>query len=120
MKDTQQTPIYMDLGDFIPEAYTLRFKISDHAYEFQFAEASVDEVLTLMALQAEKEDFIEKDRRALLSFLSHHMTRGSPEHLEKDLAAVPYSSKRDSLDIMKILGAVNARFKKKDDMGHPG
>lgn len=110
-------PIYMDLGDFVPESYTVRFAIADREYVFDFAEATVHEVLTLVADRAQCDDFIARAQSMVFSFLKKHITKGDVEELKHDLASVPYKSKHGDLDLEGILNALNKRFKKKTPWG---
>jgi len=110
-------PIYMDLGDFVPESYTIRFAIADREYMFDFAEATVHEVLTLMARQSQSDDFIASAHSTVFSFLKKHITSGDVGRLEQDLKSVPYRSKRGTLDLEGILNALNKRFRKKTPWG---
>lgn len=112
MSDT----VYMDLGDFIPERYTLRFVISGRAYTFDFAEATVFEVLEFMTREA-KRDVIEEARAIILPFLRKHLTEGDSVQLERDIRFLPYKGKRGFLDLERILEVINKRFRVKTPWG---
>lgn len=107
----------MDLGDFIPESYTVRFVIAEHEYVFDFAEATVFEVLALMARQTNDDDFIKQAHALILPFLKAHITAGDIGALEADLRCLPYRGERGSLDLESILDALNKRFKGKNAWG---
>jgi hypothetical protein len=113
-------PIILDLGDFIPETYLVRFSIDGRKYEVSYAEARVDEVLPLLLEAGESKDLKQQaqSRRKLVTELfCANCTAGDPEQLRKDLALLPYTSLRDSLDILKLYVEVQARVKKKSDLG---
>jgi len=120
MKEAKgETPnqIIMDAGDFVPEEYTIRFSVGGREYEVAYGEAKVDEVLPMLieATQAETlEEQMQKRRAAVESFFSRHLTKGDPEQLYKDLDSVPYSSSRESLDILGLYLQIQQRHKKKD------
>lgn len=115
MQQLTSAPIYMDLGDFIPESYTLRFVIGKNEYVFDFAEATVFEVLQLMAGQMNQGDIIEQAHALILPFLKAHITEGDAEELEGDLQCLPYRGA--SLDLESIIDALNRRFKGKSAWG---
>lgn len=108
-------PIYMDLGDFIPESYTLRFAIGKRTYVFDFAEATVYEVLQFM-VRAADDDFLKDALAVILPFLTEHLAEGDPRHLESDLRCLPYKGK-SGLDLQRILDVLNKRFKRKVPWG---
>jgi hypothetical protein len=93
----------MDLGDFIPESYTVHFVIGECQYDFDFAEATVFEVLQLMAGQMNQGDIIAQAHSIILPFLKAHLTEGDAEKLESDLKCLPYRG--ESLDLERILDA---------------
>lgn len=107
----------MDLGDFIPESYTVRFVIGKREYIIDFAEATVFEVLQLMARQMNQDDFIEQAHEIIVPFLKGHITAGDVGALESDLRCLPFRGKRGSLDLESILDALNKRFKGKSGWG---
>jgi hypothetical protein len=108
--------IYMDLGDFIPESYTLRFAVGSRAYVFDFAEATVFEVLQFMTREA-KEDVVSEARAIILPFLRGHLTEGDAKQLQRDLLCLPYKGKRGTLDLERILEVINKRFRRKSPWG---
>lgn len=110
-------PIYMDLGDFIPQSYVIRFAIGKREYVCDFAEATVFEVLQLMAGQMNHDDFIEQAHSIIFPFLQAHITEGDAEKLEEDLRCLPFRGAPNSLDLEKILDALNKRFKGKAAWG---
>lgn len=103
----------MDLDDFIPEEYDLPLKINGHSYRFQWGEAHVDEVLS-MILNPKEQDPIKNQRSTVVSFMQAHLVEGDKEQLAKDFESVPYQSKRDSLSIMVLMEVINGRVKKNE------
>ncbi len=88
-------PIILDLGDFIPETYLVRFSIDGRKYEVSYAEARVDEVLPLLLEAGEAKDVKQQavNRRKLVTELfCANCTAGDPEQLRQDLALLPYTS----------------------------
>ena len=115
MQQLTSAPIYMDLGDFIPESYTVRFAIGKNEYLFDFAEATVFEVLQLMAGQMNQSDIIQQAHAIILPFLKGRIAEGDAEKLESDIKCLPYRGK--SLDLERILDTLNKRFKGKSGWG---
>lgn len=110
--------VIVDVGDFIPDEYTLRFSICGRSYEAQYAEATVDEVLLLMA-ETQGPDtkgaaLIAHRRAVVAGFLPRHLTQGDKDQLAEDLKLLPYTSLRDSLDIFTLYRHLTERFKKKE------
>jgi hypothetical protein len=113
-------PIIIDLHDFIPETYLLRFSIDGRKYEIAYAEARVDEVLPLLLEASDSKDVVKQaaSRRSLVTELfCMNCAVGDPVQLRSDLALLPYTSLRDSLDILKCYVEVQARVKKKSGLG---
>lgn len=106
-------PIFMDLGDFIPEMFDFGFTINGHKYRFQFPEATVDETLRLMWATSEGEDAIAKVRRVVADFLTSHVADAEKTQLSADLALVPFKSGRGQLDITTLLSVIQGSVKKK-------
>ena len=106
----------VDLMDFIPEEFTLRFSINKHKYEVSYGEASVDEVLKMLVdpKAPENEDFIDKARRSVVEFLVKHAAKDG-EKLREDLKLVPYKSTREGLDIVTLKEHIEQRHKKKEN-----
>jgi len=106
----------MDLEDFIPETYTLRVALNGHKYEFEYGEATVDEVLKLL-LKGEEDNAVDKTRSVVVEFLTAHIKEGDSEQLGKDLKDVPYKSTRNGTDIMTLYAAIQQRFEGKKNDG---
>ncbi len=110
-------PVIMDLGDFIPEQYSILFSIDGRKYEVQYLEARVDEVLPLLVEAGKAEDISDqmKHRRQLVTELFvNNLVVGEPEQLKADLLLVPYTSLRGGLDILRMYAETQSRIKKKD------
>ncbi len=110
----------MDLGDFIPENYLLRFSIDERKYEIAYAEARVDEVLPLLLEAGDAKDIkkqAENRRKLVTEMCCANCTVGDPVQLRSDLTLLPYTSLRDSLDILKLYVAIQARVKKSPILG---
>jgi len=104
----------VDLGDFIPKTFKIRFSIEGREYRFEFGEATVDDVLKLL-LEGGKEDTMQEARRITAEFLVKHAPEGTDrEQLKKDLELVPYQSQRGELDISKLYTVIRQRYQKKD------
>jgi len=110
------TPYFLDLGDFVPEEYVLEFSIRGNKYRFEYGEASTEDVLRFM-LQSQKESALEKTRDTVTQFLKLYVVTGDPEQLEKDLALVPYRSQRGGLDLETLLLKVSSERVKKNEPG---
>jgi hypothetical protein len=108
----------LDLGDFIPETYKLCFTINGHKYEFEYGEATVDEVLRLMFEDTEAKDIMERQRNVVVEFLVKHAAgKVNEKQLREDLATVPYMSGREGLDISTIYQTIRSRHAKKNSNG---
>jgi hypothetical protein len=109
--------IIVDLGDFIPEEYVVRFSIEGRKYEVRYKEARVDEVLQVL-LDAAKdqplEDQIAARRRTVTQLFTKNLSVGDPAQLEADLTLLPYTSFKGGLDIFSLYLQVQSRTKKKD------
>ncbi|MDB5344265.1 MAG: hypothetical protein JWP89_2642 [Schlesneria sp.] len=111
----------MDLGDFVPEKYEIRFSIEGRPYEVRYQEACVDEVLELLS-QAEEgtkasKELAERRRRYVTDLFARNLTTGDPVQLESDLKLVPYVSFRGSLDIFSLYTLTQSRVKKNSELG---
>lgn len=116
---SKDSPLVMDLGDFIPEEYTLRFKIREHSYEVCYAEATVDEVFRMIVDNPPESagGMMEKRREIVLGFLCGHLKKGDAEQLKKDMVDVPYTSLREGLDIQTLYARLTSRVKKNAESG---
>ncbi len=118
MEQPAVNQVIVDLPDFIPEEYTVRFSICGRSYEASYAEATVDEVLVLMAETQESELVggarVVARRKVVETFLPKHLVAGEPDQLVSDLKLVPYSSQRGSLDIFTLYNQLTERYRKKD------
>lgn len=112
----------MDLGDFTPETYLVRFSINGTAYAVQYQEARVDEVLSLLA-EAEAsegkptEELARTRRRYVTELFGRNLTVGDKDQLARDLELVPYASLRGDMDIYGLYMHTQNRVKKKPDLG---
>lgn len=109
--------VIVDLPDFIPEQYTVNFGVCGAKYVASYGEATVDEVLVLMAEAGQDltpAQTLEDRRRVVTDFYPKHLIVGDPDKLRADLAHVPYKSFRDSLDIITLYEHLTARYPKKD------
>jgi len=110
-------PVVLDLGDFVPEEYVVRFSINGNPYEVRYQEARVDEVLALLAQAASEQpprELAESRRKYVTELFRQNLVVGSPEQLGNDLKLVPYSSLRGELDIYAMWAATQSRVKKND------
>jgi hypothetical protein len=106
--------ISLDLPDFIPEQYSFPLKLNGHSYRFEWGEAHVDEVLA-MILNPKDQDSLKNQRITVTTFLQDHLIEGDKAELAKDLALVPFQSKRNGLSILQLLEVINGRVKKNED-----
>lgn len=110
--------VLLDLGDFTPETYLVRFSINGNNYAVQYQEARVDEVLDLLA-EAEtaqdkpKAELARSRRRYLAELFGRNLHVGDKDQLAKDLELVPYASLRGDMDIYGLYMHVQNRVKKK-------
>lgn len=101
----------MDLGDFTPEEYELRFSIAGRKYEFKYSEATVDEVYRILGATGMKD--IGSDRRkSVQAFLGKCVTVGDKTQLAADLELLPYISPSGQLDIAELYESITKRVKK--------
>jgi len=104
----------MDLGDFVPMLYPMRFSINGREYKYVLPEASLDDVLRLMHREQDKTDDPMKQMRTVVTdFLVSHCPEGmDPDTLRGDLSQVPHS-KEGRLDITTLYQAIHQRYPKK-------
>jgi len=104
----------MDLGDFMAKDYPVRFSLNGHEYNFVLAEATVDEVLSMMYETNGTETLPVLTRRIVTEFLVNHADPKVKDQLREDLATVPYKSPNGGMDLMKLNMAIQQRYEKKD------
>lgn len=108
--------VVVDLFDFVPETYTVRFSIDGYPYVIRYGEARVDEVLEMM-LDTASEESIEKQmhkRREIVEKLfCNNVVEGDKEQLRQDLKLLPYRSLREEMDIFTLYLNIQSRVKKK-------
>lgn len=119
-QDTGDSSI-IDLPDFIAENYTIKFKINGNAYQFNYGEATVDELLRIAWQKTRTEgiDMIEMERRILSAFLKKVITHGDPEQLDKDLLTMPYNRPAAPNDINRLMRLIETRVKKNESGQEP-
>lgn len=108
--------VLMDLPDFVPQEYVIRFRICGRPYEVRYQEARVDEVLALLqdAEDVKPLDQQVKSRRAYVTDLfCRNLVVGDQNQLAEDLKLVPYVSLRGGLDIFQMYQEAQGRVKKK-------
>ncbi len=109
--------VVVDLLDFIPEQYTVNFGVCGAKYVASYGEATVDEVLVLMAEIDQNwtpKQRMEQHRKIVTEFYSSHLASGDADRLRADLALMPYQSNRGSLDIHTLYQNLTARYPKKE------
>jgi hypothetical protein len=107
-------PVIMDLGDFVPEDVQVRFAIAGRRYLVRFPEATVDEVLSMIASQQDPgtpEGRIARHRQIVTNFLQKHLAEGDKNELAEDLKTVPYDGLRN-LTIAGLFDLIQLRVKK--------
>ncbi len=118
LPEEEQQDLFMDLGDFVPQECSMRFKINENEYRFRFVEAHVDEVFAIIAAEQESKNLKEAQeshRRVVLQFLLRHIYHGDPEQLRIDLESVPYTPSGDGrLSIARLWVILRKRVKKKE------
>jgi hypothetical protein len=114
-------PVVMDLQDFIPEHYELKFKIGGRPYVVSYAEASVDEVFHMIAAKPaeDSEQMVAQHRGIVTRFLSAHLSEGDPDRLAADLELVPYNRPGAPFDVQRLYAELVMRVKKKDPGASP-
>ena len=114
--------VIMDLADFVPETYVIRFAIEGRPYEVRYAEARVDEVLQLLLESTEKKplaELIQSRRKYVTELFVQNLVVGDPAQLAEDLKLLPYTSLRDGLDIYVLYVETQSRVKKKPNGALP-
>lgn len=110
MSDTK----IVDLGDFIPQKIKIGFSVNGRRYDFDFMEATVDDVLRIMAETPEGKDenMIDLVRRTVASFFEQIAPAGTDlKQLRSDLDAIPYLSGTGGLDMKTLHAAIQNNYR---------
>ena len=108
-------PVYIDLGDIVPEEYEISFQFGGKPYLVRYPEASVDDVFRLLwDAQQQGKDGMAQQRYAVAEFLKKYLAEGDPAGIDAIAAALPFQSQRGGLDIQTLVDKIKGRVKKNE------